>query len=296
MATHPAWVLAHRGAARVAPENTIDAFNRAVALGADGIEADLCVTQDGHYVVWHDAGPEGGVALARQSGREGIAYTPDVPHLTSRWRRRVEELTLDDFRQHFGYTRRRGGILDLVSHDSPPDVPTITLEDLLAWAVRDKRASHVCVDVKLLPSQTTAALDLLEILRNVVAGPGARRDLSFHYLCPQREILEAIAARVRTRPLPEGLDVHADFEFPGVVEAARALGFRHVSMGMGRRIWNEFRREVEEVVHARRSGALDSVIVWTINEPERLRDLVELGVDGIVTDDPAALRSLLLSS
>ena len=289
-------MLAHRGAARVAPENTIEAFGRSAELGADGIEADICATKDGHFVVWHDAGPDRQVALARQSGREGLAYTPDVPPIGSRWRRPVEELGLLDFRRHYGYTRRRGGVLDLVSDGGPPNVPSIMLEDLLAWADRETRASHVCVDVKLLPAQTTVALELLEVLRGRVERDSARKDLSFHYLCPQREILESLAQRCRERPLPPGLDVHADFEFPGVVDAARELGIRHVSMGMGRRIWNEFRREVREVVLARARGDLDSVIVWTINDPERLRELVELGVDGIVTDDPATLRSLLLSS
>src|SRR5580765_2171759 len=135
---HPVWVIAHRGAARVAPENTIQAFEKAVELGADGIEADVCVTKDARFVVWHDAGPEGGVALLRQSGREGLAYTPDVPHLGSRWRSRVEELSLPDFRRHFGYTPRRGGILlNLFSNGGPPDVPVIVLDDLLAWVDRD---------------------------------------------------------------------------------------------------------------------------------------------------------------
>ncbi|HEV8118906.1 MAG TPA: glycerophosphodiester phosphodiesterase family protein [Thermoanaerobaculia bacterium] len=35
------------------------------------------------------------------------------------------------------------------------------------------------------------------------------------------------------------------------------------------------------------------MIVWTVNEPDRLRELVVLGVDGILTDDPATLRSLI---
>ena len=294
-APHRAWVIAHRGAARTAPENTIEAFGRAMELGADGIETDVCVTKDGRFVVWHDAGPEGKVALFRQAGREELAYTPDVPNLGSRWRRRVEDLNLPDFRRHFGYTPHRGGVLDLFSDGGPPDVPTILLEDMLAWADREKRVLHVCVDVKLLPQQQDSALELLEILRGRVLREGARSGLHFHYLCPQRELLESLAQRCREKPLPTGLDVHADFEFPGVVDAARRLGLRHVSMGEGRRIWGEFRREVAEVVAARRAGDLDSVIVWTINDPERLRELVALGVDGIVTDDPATLRTIAQS-
>lgn len=47
-------VIAHRGASREAPENTLAAFARAVALGADGVELDVHRTIDGHLVVHHD--------------------------------------------------------------------------------------------------------------------------------------------------------------------------------------------------------------------------------------------------
>jgi glycerophosphoryl diester phosphodiesterase len=35
------------------------------------------------------------------------------------------------------------------------------------------------------------------------------------------------------------------------------------------------------------------VNVWTVNEPDELRRLADLGVDGVITDDPAAARSAL---
>lgn len=47
-------VWAHRGASGYAPENTLDAFERAAELGADGIELDVQLTKDGELVVLHD--------------------------------------------------------------------------------------------------------------------------------------------------------------------------------------------------------------------------------------------------
>ncbi|MDR7434466.1 MAG: glycerophosphodiester phosphodiesterase family protein [Armatimonadota bacterium] len=47
-------VLAHRGAAHAAPENTLAAFALALSEGADGIEFDVHRTADGHLVVLHD--------------------------------------------------------------------------------------------------------------------------------------------------------------------------------------------------------------------------------------------------
>ena len=59
-------VIAHRGASADALENSLAAFRRAVALGADGIELDVHSTLDGAFVVHHDpVVPAVGPALAR---------------------------------------------------------------------------------------------------------------------------------------------------------------------------------------------------------------------------------------
>jgi len=47
-------VFAHRGGAALAPENTMAAFDNAVALGADGLELDVRLSSDGIVVVHHD--------------------------------------------------------------------------------------------------------------------------------------------------------------------------------------------------------------------------------------------------
>jgi glycerophosphoryl diester phosphodiesterase len=47
-------ILAHRGASGCAPENTLAAFELAMQQGADGVELDVQLTQDGHLVVIHD--------------------------------------------------------------------------------------------------------------------------------------------------------------------------------------------------------------------------------------------------
>jgi glycerophosphoryl diester phosphodiesterase len=48
------WIIAHRGASGHAPENTLAAFERAVALGAQFIETDLHLTRDARFVAIHD--------------------------------------------------------------------------------------------------------------------------------------------------------------------------------------------------------------------------------------------------
>jgi len=55
MSPPPPLVLAHRGACRVARENTIEAFAAARRIGADGVELDVHRSADGELVVHHDA-------------------------------------------------------------------------------------------------------------------------------------------------------------------------------------------------------------------------------------------------
>lgn len=47
-------VIAHRGASKVAPQNTIPAFQKAIEMGCDGFENDVHLTKDGFVVVCHD--------------------------------------------------------------------------------------------------------------------------------------------------------------------------------------------------------------------------------------------------
>ncbi len=48
------YVVGHRGAAGVLPENTIRGFRHAIGLGVDWVECDIHLTRDGHLVVMHD--------------------------------------------------------------------------------------------------------------------------------------------------------------------------------------------------------------------------------------------------
>jgi glycerophosphoryl diester phosphodiesterase len=75
-------VLAHRGANRLALENTVPAMRRALELGADGVELDVHRTSDGHLVVRHDATSAAGV-LCELPWAEIRAALPAVPTLAA---------------------------------------------------------------------------------------------------------------------------------------------------------------------------------------------------------------------
>ncbi len=74
-------VLAHRGARRRAPENTLEAYAVARDLGADGVELDVRRTRDGALVLHHDPGPAEGPVLATLDHAEIRERFPSIPTL-----------------------------------------------------------------------------------------------------------------------------------------------------------------------------------------------------------------------
>jgi glycerophosphoryl diester phosphodiesterase len=112
-------VLAHRGANRQAPENTVRAMARAVELGADGVELDVHGTADGHLVVRHDAGTPVGVlgALTREQVAEAL---PEVPTLGE---------VLDVC---------RGALVNLEVKDPDPGAADLLVGLLATWAGLDR--------------------------------------------------------------------------------------------------------------------------------------------------------------
>ena len=74
-------VLAHRGANRQAPENTVPAMVRALEVGADGVELDVHRTADGALVVRHDAGDPGRAGDPSSPWPSSAVALPEVPML-----------------------------------------------------------------------------------------------------------------------------------------------------------------------------------------------------------------------
>lgn len=66
-------IIAHRGASKEAPENTLSAIKRAIALKVDYVEIDVRLSKDGIPLVIHDS------SVARMTG---IKDYPSIPHLT----------------------------------------------------------------------------------------------------------------------------------------------------------------------------------------------------------------------
>jgi glycerophosphoryl diester phosphodiesterase len=226
-------VLAHRGLALDAPENTLLAFERAVAAGTTYIETDVHASRDGVAVVSHD--PD----LQRVAGRPG----------------RVGDLTLDELREiDLGHGQTFCTLAEaLAAH------PTIRFN----------------IDVKsadAVESAATAILDAAATDRVLVTSFGESRRARVTALLPgvatsasaRRFLVALLAGKIGA----VGIMRAALRGMCAVQVPERAVGLRVTSPAMIRRL-----HEAGVEVH-----------VWTINDPTRMRELLDLGVDGIVTD------------
>lgn len=88
------WIVAHRGACLEAPENTLEAFEAAVRMGADMIEMDVRATRDGRLVVHHDR-RLGGAPIRELRFRSLRREAPAVPLLEEVLRLLAGRIRLD---------------------------------------------------------------------------------------------------------------------------------------------------------------------------------------------------------
>jgi glycerophosphoryl diester phosphodiesterase len=113
-------VFAHRGGGKLAPENTIEAFDRGLALGSDGIELDVHLSRDGQVVVHHDRTLERTTALSGPIGERTAdelarAGVPTLAAVLARYpdARLIVELKMDHAdlaREAVDLVRRAGAI------------------------------------------------------------------------------------------------------------------------------------------------------------------------------------------
>jgi glycerophosphoryl diester phosphodiesterase len=279
-------VVGHHGAPNLAAENTINSFKAAMAVGANAIEADFCITGDDVIVAFHDSDPDSAVALARQAGGEGYAFLPFVPPVGSSWRRPVNQLTLAELRVHYGYRLADGG------RDFDAAIPTF--REVLDWCADEPDVRALYLDLKFGANEVAAAIQLLRELWGALADPSlpSLQGVDFYLLTIHPNIIEALKQE-RAALGANTLRVVLDFEEPGSLPATVGAGLRDVSVGLTPSFtWSSYKREIAEVVDAREARQIDSVLAWTFDRTTQLAELLYYSVDGIITNDPATLRRM----
>ncbi len=287
----------HRGARGLMPENTLPAFARALSLGVPTLELDVGVTRDGVVVVAHDRrlnpaitrGPDKswlaapGPALSELSRAELGAYDVGRIDPASRYAERfpdqapVDGAEIPSLAEVIALAGKAGNdrVRFNVETKLSPAEPELTLEpEPFVRALLE-----VLYQEGVMDRTTIQSFDWRPLRHVQTLAP----EIPTAYLTAQQRWLDNIQ---NGQPGPSdwtaGLDVD-DFggSIPRLVAAA------------GGRIWSPYHKEVDAAQLDEAHGLGLEVVVWTVNDPARMRALIDLGVDGIITDYPGRLRRVL---
>ena len=261
---------AHQGGAKEGPSSTMHAMRKAVAAGADALELDVHMTADRVLVVCHDS------TVDRTTGASGA----------------IAQMTYDQLQQlDNAYWWVPGSVVD---HDAPADayvfrgrgpddaefrIPTV-VEVLEAFP-----ATFLNFDIKqtapqVAPYEAELARVLMEhgrIEDVIVASFNDAATEEFSNHAPQ------IATSYGTAGT-------ADF-FRAIRAGDPPPETPHVALQVPRAFGNTVIVDEAFVAAAHANGV--AVHVWTIDDDDEMRQLVELGVDGVMTDRPTALEAVL---
>lgn len=258
-------VQAHRGGAGLWPENTLEAFGRALALGVSTLELDVHLTAEDDVVVAHD------------------------PVLDDT--RRIRELTRSALPPTMPLLRQVAALLD----ERGADPVRVNLEikydaiDESGLTSREEFVERVvgALRVDELVGRTSIQCFDWGVLRRVGdTDPGLGRNLlvSPKYL---RSTPDAPS------PWFDGLPVGADFVRVAVDEGFTAISPIHGSpytSGVDDPAYRPF--TTPALVDATHAVGL-AVVPYVVDDAATMRHLVRIGVDGLITDRPERLREVL---
>ena len=285
----------HRGARGLAPENTLAAFRRALAIGVTTLETDVVITRDLVPVISHN--PRLEPHLVRDgSGKWLEAVEPSIHSLS------LEELR----RYDVGRINPASGYAAQFPEQKAADgEPIPTLAEVVQLMKRNARPVRLNLETKLTPDNAGDTPDPATFVR-IVVDVLRRYDVlsqvtlqSFDW----RTLIEArrIAPGIETSCLTiqaDGMDTMAtgdsgrspwhaglrDADYDSVVKLIAAAGCR---------IWSMFWRNLTPALIAEAHASGLKVLPWTVNEPDDMRRLIEMNVDGIITDYPDRLRRVM---
>ena len=286
----------HRGARGLAPENTLASFALALRIGVTTLESDMAVTTDSVIVLSHD--PLLNPDIAR--GPDGAwleGKGPAIHHLTYKELQRYDVGRIDpstDYRRRF-------------PHQIPADGAHIpTLNQLFELGEASGKRPRYNLETKLSPLTPNETLGPEEFATKAVAAIRAAHlaDRVTIQSFDWRTLLAAkrIAPEIETVGLTEDTPAWSPTRsaeglmspwFAGVDAASPQASLPELVHAAGCSTWSPYWRHVDAAALALSHRLGLKVVPWTVNEPADIAALIDLGVDGLITDYPdRAIRVL----
>lgn len=252
-------VLAHRGGAKLAPEHTMVAFEKAFELGVDGFEIDIRLTKDEEIVVFHDE------AIDRTSNGAGA----------------IRDYTLSELKEfNFGY---RFEDLDGNFPYRDQHVEIVTLKELLEkypnmYINIDIKDSPETYEGSLMPSKLWRLIEEYDAINRVVVTSFYSEQVDrFNLYAQNRVALGAGESDVR-KAFAAFTSQFGHLYHPKVDVFQIPTKSGRISLDSPKFI--AFLKNLNIPVH-----------YWTIDDEEMMKKLLNNGAQGIITDRPdIALR------
>ncbi len=287
----------HRGARGLLPENTLPAFARALSIGVSTLELDIAMTRDKVVVISHN--PRLNPELTRgPDGRWLTGSTPRIRDLSaaelanydvgrldpdSRYARRFKSQTAVDGTR----IPRLAEIFDLVKKSGNTQVrfnietKIYPNEPELTWPV------EVMVDGVIAVIREAGMSDRVVLQsfdwRSLKYAQRIAPEIPTSYLSVGQRWLNNLERGLPgISPWTAGLDID---DFQGSVPKMIAKA--------GGAIWSPYHKGVDSGKIAEAHGLGLKVMVWTVNDTQRAAELMDMGVDGIITDYPDKIRTLM---
>jgi glycerophosphoryl diester phosphodiesterase len=290
--SHALDIHGHRGARALAPENTLPAFARALAIGVTTLELDCAVTKDGVVVVSHDHALNPDITR----GPDGEWLDKSGPAIWSLTYAELQRYDVGRINPASAYAKRW-------PEQRPVDSTRIPrLQDLFAL-VRKAGNETVRFNIEtkispLEPGVTTAAEDFARKLVTAIrAGGMSRRATIQSFDWRTLAIVQNEAPEIATVYLTSvsGFmdNIQADGKSPwtaGHRVSDHGGSIPRMIKAAGGAVWSPYQGDLtREAVREAQSLGL-KVVVWTVNEPADMRRMIEWGLDGIISDRPDLLR------
>jgi glycerophosphoryl diester phosphodiesterase len=290
----------HRGARGLQPENTLPAFETALDLGISTLEFDLHFTADGEVVVWHDATISQDKCSLAPGAPVGTP-DPDDPAVSDDdlMIRGLDSTQLGEYRcdRNPDPSRFPGQTTDETLL-AKGDYSIVTLEELLDFV-----ATYAESDVKTDEQRENASV--VRFNMETKRKPKNPENIGDGFDGTQAGPFELRILDIIATYGLEGRVVIQSFDHRSlwaVHELAPTLVLSALSKGgsvdfdelveRGASIWSSDHNDVTEGrLDAAHQAGLD-VIPWTVNEPELMVLLMDLGVDGLITDRPDLLLTI----
>jgi glycerophosphoryl diester phosphodiesterase len=287
----------HRGARGLAPENTIAAFEKALDIGVTTLELDIGVTKDNVVVIYHDRtlNPD----ITRDANSAFLSQRgPSIASLTFAELQRYDVGRIkpgSNYATTFAAQTPRDGeripslrsLFELVAQRNATTI-RFNIETKLSPLAPDETASPDAMVTALIEEIRKAGLQKRATIqsfdwRTLKIAQAKAPEIATVYLTNQQGTNDTVqAGKPGASPWLAGFDVD-DFggSIPKLVKAA------------GGSTWSpNFRDLTEPLVRETQALGL-TVIPWTVNEIADMKRLIEWKVDGIITDYPDRLRSVM---